>query len=116
MLLCKRFIQSVFILYTLHSYYKLESLVCQLNKGQGLPKSNLFCLFCGIGAHAFAERLESSEDVDEAERLGWPGAFCCRCFVYPMSRPCGVVDTVDGQNPAADGDFSMQDPTNQTCF
>lgn len=53
---------------------KLES-VFQLNQRKGLPKSNLFC---GSGAHAFVERLESSEDVDETEWPGWPGAFCCR--------------------------------------
>ena len=52
---------------------KLES-VFQLNQRKGLPKSNLFC---GSGAHAFVERLESSEDVDETEWPGWPGAFCC---------------------------------------
>ena len=53
---------------------KLES-VFQLNQRKGLPKSNLFC---GSGAHAFVEWLESSEDVDETEWPGWPGAFCCR--------------------------------------
>ena len=68
---------SISCISPLHPFTNLN--VCSPTKAtqDKFPKSNLFC---GLGANAFAERLESSEDVDETEWPGWPGGVSLSLF------------------------------------